>query len=317
MKITVIVCTYNRSHSLARTLDSIAGQKLLTSTEWEVLVVDNNSKDQTRDVVEDFCGRYPGRFRYLFEPQQGLCYARNAGVRESRGDILAFTDDDVILDPAWLKNVTSPLCDGEWAGSGGRILPDRIFVRPRWLSDQKRALAPLTLFDEGPDAYETSEPPYGANMAFQKRMFKKYGTFRTDLDRSPEGLLSSGDTEYGHRLLDAGERLRYEGSAVVYHPVPENRMHKRYFLAWAFGKGRSNVRQWGPRNTRWRIGGVPLILLRSLIVCSLKWMLTFDLASRFSLKVAVWETVGEILESYRLSRDRNKERSPSEKIQCR
>src|SRR5208282_2321290 len=89
LNITVILCTYNRCQSLARALDSVAAQTFSESVEWEVLVVDNNSRDQTRDVAEDFCRRYPGRFRYLFEPRQGKSYALNAGIREARGDILA------------------------------------------------------------------------------------------------------------------------------------------------------------------------------------------------------------------------------------
>ena len=72
MKITVILCTFNRSNSLPKALDSVAAQVLPESVAWEVIVVDNNSSDQTRAVTEDYCRRYPGRFRYLFEPQQGL-----------------------------------------------------------------------------------------------------------------------------------------------------------------------------------------------------------------------------------------------------
>ena len=151
MRISVILCTYNRSQSLARTLESVAEQILPNSIEWEVLVVDNNSKDQTRDVVEDFCRRYSGRFRYLFEPRQGLSHARNAGIREARGDVLAFTDDDVILEATWLRNLTSTLQDGVWVGAGGRILPEQTFVPPRWLSvNERHALAPLAIFDGGP-----------------------------------------------------------------------------------------------------------------------------------------------------------------------
>ena len=125
MKITIILCTYNRCGSLAKALQSASALRLPDSDEWEVLVVDNNSSDKTREVVEEFRGRYPGRFRYLFEPQQGKSYALNAGVREARGDVLAFTDDDVTFEPMWLQNLTASLRTGEWAGAGGRTLPPR------------------------------------------------------------------------------------------------------------------------------------------------------------------------------------------------
>lgn len=133
MKITVIVCTYNRCRSLAKALESITASELPNSVAWEVLVVDNNSNDQTREVVQDFCARHPGRFRYLFEATQGLSHARNAGVQQARGDIIAFTDDDLTVEPTWLRNLTGALCNGEWAGAGGRILPANAFSPPRWL----------------------------------------------------------------------------------------------------------------------------------------------------------------------------------------
>src|SRR5208282_3321540 len=168
MDITVILCTYNRCESLARALDSVAAQILPESIEWEVLVTDNNSNDQTRDVVKDRCHRYPGHFRYLFESQQGKSHALNAGIREARGDILAFTDDDVTVEPTWLHDLTAALHTGEWGGAGGRTLPERTFLPPRWLSLEGRyALGPLAAFDRGLVAGELTEPPVGNNMAFR------------------------------------------------------------------------------------------------------------------------------------------------------
>ena len=95
MHVTVIIVTYNRCQSLAKTLESVALSSLPTSVEWEVLVVDNNSSDQTLQVAEDFRARYPGRFRYLRQPNPGKSFGLNAGILASRGDILAFIDDDV------------------------------------------------------------------------------------------------------------------------------------------------------------------------------------------------------------------------------
>ena len=186
MNISVILCTYNRCEALKKALESAGGLRLPGEVEWEVLVVDNNSTDRTRAVVEDFCHRYPAHFRYLFEPQQGKSYALNAGIREAQGEVLAFMDDDVTVEPTWLNNLVMPLLRGEWAGSGGRILPERTFVPPPWLPREERyALAPLVMFDCGPDACELAEPPFGTNMAFRKEMFERYGGFRTDLGPDP------------------------------------------------------------------------------------------------------------------------------------
>ncbi|HEY1482576.1 MAG TPA: glycosyltransferase, partial [Candidatus Acidoferrum sp.] len=133
--LTVILCTYNRCRSLPAALQSVAAQQLPDALEWEILVVDNNSTDQTSDVVSEFAQRNPpGRIRYLFEPRQGLSNARNAAIREARGEVIAFMDDDVTVDPYWLQTLTVSLRAGEYTGAGGRILPPQDFQPPRWLT---------------------------------------------------------------------------------------------------------------------------------------------------------------------------------------
>jgi glucosyl-dolichyl phosphate glucuronosyltransferase len=300
MKITVILCTYNRCRSLAKALESTAALRLPESDEWEILVVDNNSTDKTREVVENFCRQYPGRFRYLFEPRQGKSHALNAGIRESRADVLAFMDDDVTVDPGWLEHLTAPLDDGRWAGAGGRILPQQTFRPPPWLSlSERHALGPLALFDPSPDAAELFEAPFGTNMAFRKGVFDRHGGFRTDLGPRPGSEIRSEDSEFAHRLMTAGEHLRYERSAIVYHEIPESRLQKKYFLKWWFDKARADIRAYGVPATKWRLQGIPIVLFRRLSVWTLRWLFALDSARRFSCKLKVWIVTGEIQESYR------------------
>ena len=121
MDITIVLCTYNRCGFLATALSSAVASVLPESVEWEILVVDNNSKDATREVVEGFYKQYPSRIRYLFEPKQGKSNALNTGIREARGNILAFMDDDVRVETDWLQKLTAPLQDPQWAGAGGRV----------------------------------------------------------------------------------------------------------------------------------------------------------------------------------------------------
>jgi glycosyltransferase involved in cell wall biosynthesis len=245
MQITVILCTYNRCQSLAKALESVAASQLPDSIEWELLVIDNNSKDQTRDVVEDFCRKHPDRFRYVFEREQGKSNALNTGIREARGSILAFMDDDVIVDPAWLWSVTKPLDSDEWAGAGGRILTQQTFVVPQWLALEGpySMSGMLALFDLGDRGEELKSPPFGTNMAFRKSVFTKYGGFRTDMGPCPGSEIRNEDTEFGRRVMAAGERLWYEPSAIVYHAVPEKRLKKRYFLRFWYDHGRASVRE--------------------------------------------------------------------------
>jgi glycosyltransferase involved in cell wall biosynthesis len=306
MKISVIVCTYNRCQSLKKALASVAVSVLPSSVEWEVLVVDNNSHDQTRDVVEEFCCRYPRRFRYLFEPQQGKSHALNAGIRAVHGNVLVFMDDDVTVEPMWLQNLTAALDSGEWAGAGGRILPQWTCTPPRWLPLEERyALAPLAMFDPDLKAGPLNEPPFGTNMAFQKKVFEKYGGFRIDLGPRPDSEIRNEDTEFGRRLLESGERLRYEPTAVIYHSVPANRIQKRYFLTWWFDKARADVREFGiSSDNKWFLAGIPLRLFGRLAKWTLQWSFTINSRRRFGAKLKVWGRLGEIKECYRLERDK-------------
>jgi glycosyltransferase involved in cell wall biosynthesis len=311
MNITVILCTYNRCQTLARTLDSVATSTLPNSVEWEVLVVDNNSSDQTHEVVDDFCRRYPGRFRYLFERRQGKSYALNTGIREARGEVLAFTDDDVTVEPEWLQHLTAALGRAaQWAGAGGRILPAQTFVQPRWMSlEEPYSLggALCGLFDFGDDPRKLDRAPYGANMAFRKDMFEKYGGFRTDLGPPPGGEMQGEDGEFGLRLMAAGERLRYEPWAIVHHPVSMDRLKKEYFLAWWFRYGRAQIRMKGKRPPVWGIPrhylSIPNMIGIHLPKRIARWMRTFNPRRRFFWKCYVWVMVGQIVETYRIARD--------------
>lgn len=305
MKVTVILCTYNRYTSLVKVLESAAVQSLPEPEDWEVLVVDNNSRDQTREVAESFCRRYPARFRYLFEPQQGKSHALNAGIRNAQGDVLAFTDDDVTFDPMWLQNLTASLRGTDWAGAAGRVLPQKAFSPPPWLAVKERhALGPLALFDPGTPAGELGEPPFGNNMAYRKGMFEKHGGFRIDLGPQPGSEIRSEDSEFGQRLLAAGERLRYEPSAIVYHEIPERRLQKQYFLDWWFDKARADIRASGiPADTRWRIDGIPLAFFRRLMVWTVRWLTAVAPSKRFSRKLNVWVLMGQILECHYLAPD--------------
>jgi len=310
MNITLIVCTYNRFQSLAVALESIAASKMPESLEWEVLVVDNNSRDNTRVTIEDFCRRYPGRFRYLFEPRPGKSNALNAGIKEAEGEILAFTDDDVTVEPDWLRNLTSALNDGEWIGVAGRIVPANAFVPPRWLplDGEYNIRGMLALFDLGEVPCDCDRPPFGANMVFRKSAFQKHGPFRTDLGPMPGSEIRGEDTEFGHRVLTSGDRLRYEPSAIVHHNIPENRLQKNYFLAFWFDHGRTAIRLTGKRPD---VFGIPrdyiaIVRMGALIAArTVRWLVTVNPQRKFYRRGVVWMTAGKITEIYRQSISKN------------
>jgi glycosyltransferase involved in cell wall biosynthesis len=288
MKITVILCTYNRSGYLRTALDSVAASILPESVGWYVLVVDNNSNDQTREVVEEYCAKYPDHFKYLFEPTPGKSHALNAGILAADGDVLVFMDDDVTVEPTWLQNLTAALSKGDWAGTGGRIILQWPASVPEWLAKE----GPLARhgfpgFDQGTEQCALIGPPFGTNMAFRKTMFEKHGGFRLDLGPSPHNEIRNEDTEFGRRLLSAGERIRYEPDAIVYHPVPAEKLTKKHLLKWGFDKGRGDAREINVRPSQGS---------RQLAAWIFRWLTAFDPVKRFHAKVIVWEKAGALRE---------------------
>jgi len=311
MTTSVILCTYNRAHSLGAALESVLASALPSGIDWELLVVDNNSKDRTREVINEFCLRYPGQVRYIFAAQQGLSNARNAGIREARGGILAFVDDDVTVAPNWLHNLTAGLLDGQWAGAGGRILPPKDFSPPPWLALQglwSQGGALCAHFDFGDIPGELKEKgPYGTNMAFRKEMFEKYGGFRADLGRCRDSLIGNEDIEFGRRLMVAGERLRYEPSAIVYHSIVEERLNKKYFRSWWFAFGRAQMREKGPRPKVFGIPryyfSLPNIALRSFLPQVVRSLLARDPQERFSRQCNAYWIAGNMAEIWNMARN--------------
>src|SRR5579863_1937995 len=306
VNVSVILCTFNRCESLRKALETLVTSSVHHAMTWEVLVVDNNSDDETRNVVDELSLRYPDRLRYVFEPRPGKSYALNSGVREAQGDIFAFVDDDVTVAATWLQNLTAPLKDSRWAGSGGRILPEPGFIPPPWLAldgpDNMGGI--LALFDLGDRSGPLDQPPFGTNMAFRRSVFGQHGDFRTDLGPRPGSEIRNEDTEFGRRLLDRGEPLRYEPSAVVHHAVSPGRLRKQYFLKWWYDKGRADIREFGIRpGTRWFAMGMPLYLVRRLVMSIVRWMAAMEPSLRFERKTKVWGKLGEIAEC-RVNSDR-------------
>lgn len=302
ISVSVVLCTYNRASSLARTLESLVIQTLPEGADWEIVVVDNNSKDQTRQVVEDFERRFHGRFRYLREERQGISFARNAGIREARGKIVAFIDDDETAAEGWLENLTANLHSDEWVGAGGRVVPQWNRRRPRWMLGESSFLAgPIAMFEPTVHEVDLIEPPFGANMAFKRSVFERFGVFRTDLGRVGNGMLSGEDTEFGRRLLNAGLRLRFEPNAITLHPVEPSRLRRQYFLKWWFNKGRTDVIEHGVQPDRLRFLGIPIRVIWDVAVEAARWCISFNPSARFICRLKIWTYAGQVAEHHHLA----------------
>jgi len=217
---------------------------------WELLVVDNNSQDRTREVVESCAATARVKIRHIFEPQQGKTYALNTGIANSCGDVTAFTDDDVVVDAGWLAAVLEATETYPHRAFGGKVVPLWPNSVPPWI--QVTGLyakpivgSPVVAHDSGDEIKEYGEGmwvPIGANMFFRKEVFEKYGGFRTDLGPKGEIYGPYEDSEIGFRLKNQGESILYFPQAVIYHPVSEHRLSQQYLLRHFWNAGLTQAR---------------------------------------------------------------------------
>jgi len=190
--ISVVLCTFNRDRMFEETLHSFLDCRT-DGIEHELLIVDNNSTDKTREIAARFAPRIP-RIRYLLEPQQGLSHARNRGIRESRGEIVAFVDDDVYFSPCWLEALASFFQRRpDVACIGGKVVPHFEAARPSWLEDDLLDVYSVTRYGESEREIQPPEYPIGCNFAFRRSVFKQIGDFHASLGRKPGILLSNDD----------------------------------------------------------------------------------------------------------------------------
>lgn len=241
-----MICTFNRADSLRQTLNSLVELRAPEHADWELLVVDNNSSDNTAEVVSSFESRLP--LRYAFEGEQGLSAARNRALMEFKGDLLLFTDDDVIVDPLWLVAFDRAAERFPLAGYfGGRVLPFWSDRKPRWLKDESLALISglLVRFDLGDETHEfaTNQPtPFGASFALRRTTIDKVGLFRRDLGVNG-GVPGRGEeSEYLDRVQIAGWAGVYVGEAIARHWTDPKRLKLAYLYRYGIQVGTAAVR---------------------------------------------------------------------------
>jgi glycosyltransferase involved in cell wall biosynthesis len=239
MDASIIVCTYNRSESLRDTLNALRSQKTIADRQWEVIVVDNNSKDHTRQVVVETQGIWP-LLRYEFEPKQGLSYARNYGIARAQGDVILFTDDDVLPEADWLETTLTGLEKYQADACGGYIAPIWETPPPAWLTERFYGfLAIRTDRTDDHPLTAASQTPFGANMAIKKRVLEQVGGFDISRGRKGSVLASGEDGELFERILAAGFKAVFLGQSRVHHKVESFRLTKRYFRRWRFQTSRN------------------------------------------------------------------------------
>ncbi len=236
--VSVVVATYNRADFLARTLRSLLRQTI-PHGDFEIIVVDNNSTDGTRELVAKYCSRHSS-IRYMWEPNQGVSWSRNQGLRAAKASIVAFIDDDAVAADDWLANALH--CFGSVEPRpqivGGAIHAFFLGRRPSWVwngfmsctwGDHRRFLSPGECF-------------YGSNMFLRPQALPAVGGFSTSLGVSGDTLLLGEEDRYFEVLWEAlgpDARFYYDPSVRVFHAVPQSRATVKYAIRRAFAEGQT------------------------------------------------------------------------------
>jgi glycosyltransferase involved in cell wall biosynthesis len=274
-EVSIVIPTYNRSNLLRDAVNSVLGQKSQTS--FEIVVVDNNSKDDTKLVVQSLIQSNPGKVRYVIETKQGNAHARNLGVTNAKGSIIAFIDDDVTVESNWLQVLKGVLDSREdVAFVGGRVLPEWSEAPSAWLTSDH--WPPLALLDYGPEEMTIAgNNPRGlltANVAFRRNVFDEIGTFSPHLQRVKDHIGSMEDTEFLLRVCRSGKKGLYVPDMTVRAPVDVGRLTKAYHRRWHTGHGHfygvMNDSEW--ERSRFHLMGVPSHLYKQTATNAVIWL---------------------------------------------
>ncbi len=255
ISISLVIATYNRSAELMDTLGSVARQTFRPEC-WECIVVDNRSTDDTAARVAAFAREHPElNLRRICEQRQGLSFARNAGIEAAAGDLIAFVDDDELLNPEFLEAYTT-LFDSrpEAVAAGGKVIADFETGRPRWMSPYtERPIANPMDYGDKVRQFPAGRIPAGGNMAFRREAFLRYGRFDPELGRRGESLIGGEESDLFDRMRRAGEVFHYVPGAVIRHRIPARKLTRDYFDRLCYNIGVSQRRRAELNDARWKL----------------------------------------------------------------
>lgn len=238
MELSIVISTYNNATSLVRTLESVAKQDADTSL-WECIVVNNASTDDTNVRVEEFIHTHSNiNLRLVEEATQGLSYARNKGIVESKGDFIAFIDDDETINEGFVTAYIDLFRNYGAFAAAGALEVRYDSERPSWMSHytEKMIANPLHLGNKVV-TITSSITPTGGNMAFNREIFNLYGGFDTELGRRGEQLLGGEENDVFERIRNLGERVYYTPFAIAYHHIADRKLTPEYFDKLSYGVG--------------------------------------------------------------------------------
>ncbi len=281
IKISAIIATYNRAHFLDGLFNSIINQSIPFS-EYEIIIVNNNSTDETESKSKELINNYPElNVKYCVENQQGLSYGRNRGIAESEGNIVTFVDDDAILSTSFFEKTIQFFHEHPKVNAiGGKILLKHLTDVPKWYNPYLASL--LGYFNLGDEEQLFINNYFrGSNMSFRLKLFSEHEAFNVQLGRVGRQLYGNEEKELFYRLKEAGEEMWYVPSTIVYHLVPQERTTSSFIKKQAIGTGISQAQHAKVK------GSIHLVI--AIVKELLKWFATLILAVFYILwgKIAV------------------------------
>lgn len=274
--LSVIICTYNREKYIYKCLQNLANNR--SNTDWELLVVDNKSTDNTLNEIKRFEQDYnPANYRYILETEQGLSFARNRGIKEAKGDWLVFLDDDAFVKNDYIEKLQNYITElPDMQAFGGKIVP--LFEDgkiPKWLCHWNLSWVSALNLGNKVKLFKGSAFPTGANMGFKQEMVDLYGAFNTQLGRTGKKLIGGEEKDFFNRLKSGGAKIYYLPEIPVQHCIPASRTTIDYIERLGFGVGVSE---------RYRTVNISrLAYCKQLILEAFKWCATLLLASYYSM----------------------------------
>lgn len=234
-EVSVVVSTYSKDR-LSYFLDCIESLRKQSFKAVEVILV----LDPIANLVEFYKSRLSDDVKIVVSDKCGLSNARNVGVKNARGEIIAFIDDDAVADVNWLENIIKNYEDPDVVSVGGLIRPLWEKGSPAWFPEELNWVVGCS-YKGLPENRACVRNPIGCNMSFRKSVFEKVGYFRSDVGRFGKKLLAGEEPEFSIRIYEriSGAKIIFEPNAVVYHRVDKNRLSLRYLLKRAFYEGLS------------------------------------------------------------------------------
>lgn len=253
MFVSIIIPTYNRAHSITYTLDSFLTQDY-PEEQYEIIVCDNNSTDNVKEVVLDYVEKYgENRIKYMFEGRQGVHYARNSAAKTAKGDILYFTDDDMLAKEDLLKELIPIFNYNSRIGCAtGKVLPKWETEPPKWIKKYcTNSLLSLNDLGKRTIIRNYDVGVYSCHEAIRREAFWETGGFHPEYTK--DVYLGDGETGLNQDIIKNGWKMAYVGKSVIYHMIPSGRMTQKHINKVMSNNGNaSSYREYRKKSFTWK-----------------------------------------------------------------